>query len=510
MPRARNTPKHTQWHLRLSFGLAALLLAVGIAVRPTPALVAAPPWPESPYIRSQIEQVLPEVGPDWDGRGLAYQDSRSAVYKAAGLLWRDGPHDRAAAESILRGVLEMQYDDPEQPSRYGVWKLRQGATDIDPNWREFVGCGLILILETLGDRLSEDLIRDTDAALLRAAEGSQQRDVGAGYTNIALMSAFFLQYVGARRDRDDLAEAGAAKAEAIYARFSRHKTFDEYNSPTYNGVNLMALAMWRRFAPQQRMRDLGRVMEAELWRDIARFYHAGMRNLVGPFYRSYGMDMTRYNALLGLWIALVVDDPELAPWPASGGNHRGDRVYAPVFALLGTQVPEDVRPHLQAFQGPRTFARQFQDTQAVVRIESTWMMGAANLQRRWEQLHPATVYWLPETGGAVGWILLPGTNHRVVPKVVDRSLELRRLQPSPEPIEWLLWAPGVEASDISADRWDLPGLTARLELAGGVTLQTVTPIHHRHYDRCLELRYRVPQDHAGAVPLITLHLEEVP
>ena len=40
-------------------------------------------------------------------------------------------------------------------------------------------------------------------------------------------------------------------------------------------------------------------MLAELWRDIARFYHPAMRNLCGPFDRAYGLDLyPRINQLL--------------------------------------------------------------------------------------------------------------------------------------------------------------------------------------------------------------------
>jgi len=86
--------------------------------------------------------------------------------------------------------------------------------------------------------------------------------------------------------------------------FKKHKTFSEYNSPTYNGVNLWALAAWRVMAPTPGMAVMGMEMEAGLWRDIARSYHAGLGNICGPYDRSYGMDMRRYFAITGIAIAL--------------------------------------------------------------------------------------------------------------------------------------------------------------------------------------------------------------
>ena len=202
-----------------------------------------PAWPEEPYVQQLVTGVLPDTSPPWDGREFAQRGTRGATYIAAGLLWRDGVHDRATAEGILRGVLDLQYADGPDSKLHGVWRTRQGETEHDSNWREFIGCGLILILEAFPDRLPPDLVRDVQAALLRAAVGAARRNVGASYTNIALMSALLLDYVGTQQGREDLQQAGREKAETIYELFCRHKTFNEYNSPTYYGTDLMALAL---------------------------------------------------------------------------------------------------------------------------------------------------------------------------------------------------------------------------------------------------------------------------
>jgi len=448
-----------------------------------------PAWPDDPYVQQLVQQVLPETSQDWDGHEFAQRGSRGATYIALGLLWRDGTHDRAAAASILHGVLDLQYDDGPDSKLHGVWRRRQGETDHDSNWREFVGCGLILILETFPDRLPEDLVSDIQAALLRAAVGSARRDVEAGYTNIALMSAFLLDYVGTKQGRDDLRQAGQEKAEAIYELFSRHKTFNEYNSPTYYGTDLMALALWREHASSERMRELGRSMEADLWHDIGMFYHADMQNMCGPFSRAYGMDMTKYCALTGLWIALAVGEPAQSPWPTEGGYHQGERIYGPVFAILRPQVPEDVMPHLRCFTGPRSFERMVGNTRVTVLIEKNLMMGAATLKRRWDQHHPSTIYWLPAADQSVGWILLTGTNDGLASAVTDRCLQIRRESKSDEPIQFLLFAPDLEKESIAPDGWSLPGLHVDVQRADGVALEEVQWIDHPRYGRCLDVRY---------------------
>lgn len=448
--------------------------------------------------------MLPETSEDWDGHEFAQQGSRGATYIALGLLWRDGTHDRSAAASILRGVLRLQYDDGPDSKLHGVWRRRHGEADHDSNWREFVGCGLILILETFPDRLPGDLVSDIQAALLRAADGTARRNVGAGYTNIALMSAFLLDYVGSKQGHDDLRQAGQEKAEAIYDLFSRHKTFDEYNSPTYYGADLMALALWREHACSERMRELGRLMEADLWRDIGMFYHAGMRNICGPFVRAYGMDMTKYCALTGLWIALAVGEPSLSPWPSEGGYHQGERIYGPVFAILRPRAPDDVMPHLRRFAGPRSFERTFGETRATVLVEKNLMMGAAMLKRRWDQHHPATIYWLAAAEQPVGWILLTGVNDGVAPEVLDGSLQIRRESKSDEPIQFLLFAPDLDEASIAPDRWSLPGLRVAVQLATGVALEQVQWIDHPRYGRCLEVCYSTADTMAAGAWALTL------
>ena len=410
----------------------------------------------------------------------------------------------AAAASILRGVLDLQYEDGPDSKLHGVWRRRQGETEHDSNWREFVGCGLILIQETFPDRLPGDLVSDIQAALFRAAVGSARRDVGADYTNIALMSAFLLDYVGTKQGRDDLRQAGQDKAEAIYELFSRHKTFNEYNSPTYYGTDLMALALWREHASSERMRELGRSMEADLWRDIGMFYHADMQNMCGPFSRAYGMDMTKYCALTGLWIALAVGEPALSPWPSEGGYHQGERIYGPVFAILRPQVPEDVMPHLRRFTGPRSFERTVGTTRVTVLVEKNLMMGAATLKRRWDQHHPATIYWRPATEKPVGWILLTGTNDGLAPAVTDRCLQIRRESESEEPIQFILFAPDLDEESIAPDNWNLVGLQVAVRCADGVALERVQWIDHPRYGRCLDVRYATPATMADGTLALTL------
>jgi hypothetical protein len=170
-------------------------------------------------------------------------------------------------------------------------------------------------------------------------------------------------------------------------------------------------------------------------------------------------------------------------------------------------VPEDVLPQLRSFSGPRRFERTFGETRATVLIEKDLMMGAATLKRRWEQHHPATIYWLAGPKQRVGWILLTGLNDGVAPMVAERYLEIRRESKSTEPIQFLISAPGLDEAAVTRDQWRLPGLRVTVETADGVTLDSVKWIDHPRYDRCLEVRYSTPAGMAVGTRAIVLRPE---
>src|SRR5215207_1260354 len=96
-------------------------------------------------------------------------------------------------------------------------------------------------------------------------------NVPASYTNIALMTAFLLQFGAARFGEPAWLATAERLAGEVLARFQVNSAFDEYNSPTYYGIDLYALALWRSYAASPLLRRAGVEMEGALWRDIAQF-----------------------------------------------------------------------------------------------------------------------------------------------------------------------------------------------------------------------------------------------
>lgn len=448
--------------------------------------------------------------------GTAHLVRESAQY-ALGLLMRRAPGDVARARQALDAVLRQQFDVPGQPY-HGTWRRapeepapppnpRQWE-DYDPNWREFIGTALALALIEYAELLPGDLIARIDASLRLAIQGTLARSISADYTNIALMCVFLLHYGGERFNEPGWLRHAEELAAEIHRRFATNTAFPEYNSPTYYAVDLYALALWRHYAAAPLLRELGAAMEASLWRDIARFYHIGLHNLCGPYDRSYGMDMRRYVAGLGMWIWLAVGRAH-APFPdlEQPLEHAWDFAAAATYVLPGARIPADALSHFSAFTGERQFERVI--ATAPRRVASAWlgagvMLGAedaAGQRPASGQFHPATLHWRDPLG-QVCW-LRARSGAPLDAWATRGRLEIVCAARNTQPITFEIDAPALDLAAIQAGRWQLPGLTI------AVTTSTVLASATRT-GGLVEVRYASHELATGMPTRFMLQLEETP
>jgi hypothetical protein len=416
-------------------------------------------------------------------------------------------NDAVNAQEVLRVLLSQQWNEPGD-RRHGVWRTSLDGEKLDENWREFVGVSLIVALEYFSDRLSPGLTLDMHVALLLAAEGASARDVGPDYTNIALMSAFLLAYVGLESDRPALVKQGTEKAQDVYDLFQEHNTFTEYNSPTYYGVDLLGLALWRELGPTDIFRRRGAELEANLWHDIGAFYHSSLKNMAGPYCRAYGMDMTKYTALTGLLIGQTLESQKDAPLPPGVAQDRPfEWAYGPIYSILKPEVPAEVMRRLRKFDGPRRLQRivlfRGRELPVAALLTENWMMGAVSgLERRWEQHYPATMHWRAGDDEAIGWLRVHGESGASGQLEGDRlTLSL----PNPDarfPLRIQIDAPGMTPEMFAGDVWDLPGM--RLRVAATLGAPTIEQANDRHVGRILELRWAVPARMQDDTVVLTL------
>jgi hypothetical protein len=427
--------------------------------------------------------------PDLDD--LSWHLVPTSAWYAVGLLLRHGPGDAERAAATLDAVAATQYDEPGTDwhgtyARFLEWPHPPDDAVMwvhyDPNWRQFVGTALALTLTHFADDLPPALVERLDASLRLAVAGEPPDRVDAGYTNIALMRSWLDAFTGRRTGDAGLVARGEELAGAVVELFDEHGAFAEHNSPTYAGIDLYALALWARRPPTARFRGWGQRLEAATWRDLAARYHAGLRELAGPWSRAYGTSLAETLGAVALWVWAGLGR-DAAPLPDLDGSfsHGHDLPLGPVAALVGTVIPDDAAHRLTSFDGERTVEQHLPG--APHRTSVTWLaegiaLGAEGGDAGWSahgQYHPVIAHWATGAGTARLRVVHPGP--------VDARLEPGRLR---------VWAgphrhrgvvhptlvvelpPGVgpppthPTADHRGLRWDLPGCVVELVTDGAV------------------------------------------
>lgn len=393
---------------------------------------------------------------------------RNTTRLAEALLFRNRPGDKEIAFTLLQWVLKYQCQE-ENNKDYGVWRTTLSADSHDPNWREFIGCDLIIIYHNYKSILPPGIKEAIETGLVCAARGALKRDVSPAYSNISVMSAFLMEYTGTALGMEDLTQAGLRKARDIVALYRTHDTFSEFNSPTYYGVTLIGIGLWRELAYSEEMRAMGRTLEKELWHEVATFYNANLKNMPGPYFRSYGMDMQKYNSITGLWIAVAVDSQSLAPLPRLEGAKSYEMSNIATILHLGLSLPPADLAQLVAFGSPRYITQLVPNTSAgdsvkkvTAMIHKDWMMGGLWGSRRpWGQIKTGTIHW-QTANGDVAWLLVPGDGKTNV-RVTETNMNIYLADRSASTFEVYVYANNLSTDQFSDNRWTLPGMTLQIK-----------------------------------------------
>lgn len=422
-----------------------------------------------------VSLCLSPIDRDYQWSSTKRHTVRNSVWYATGLLMRQNNDDVERAIRAIETIMAYQFDDPSAvyhgtfyrapeephpPANPTIWQ------HYDPNWREFICTVFIILLKEFDDLLPDDLQDKMLHSIQLAAEGAYMRKVDAEYTNISLMSAFLLDFAGRQFDHSEWQEYAFSQANEIKRLFDRYKTYNEYNSPTYYGIDFYALALWRKYGATDDYQSMGTAMEAALWRDMAEFYHADMKNICGPFDRSYGMDMTDYIAAVALWIAAALP-VEQAPLPDVDKpfHHPGDYFFMPMVALVETMPPDSVIPYFKEF--PEDEARNLTRIIEPQREVTAWlsaklMLGAEKDDlnpARSDQFHPATAHWIAPDG-SVNWMR---TRCAALIQATANPYELQLSGEEDSIYVFELRLHDTRSLTIQPNRWILSGITIELE-----------------------------------------------
>ena len=335
--------------------------------------------------------------------------------------------EQRRAEEVLTTLAGLQYEAPGEPFD-GTFPIFAGFPhpptggqarmweEYDPNWRQFLGCMLELVLLRAGSdgpvglpAIDDVLAERLGSVSARAAASDPDDRVPPGYTNIALMRAWHDVTVGRRTQQAALVERGDSMRAQVLGRWRAHHAFDEFNSPTYYGVLLLALGLWVDHAPTEEFSRDGRRLLAGLVEEIATTYHPRLRNLCGPYFRAYGLDMTQYVAALGLWLTAAGVRP--APLPDLGAEelHQGHDLQLAATIPLFPTVTAELAVALQAASAlPRAFSRELADERQVAgHLGPEAMFGVESSPHDWDawvQFTGATGHWA--AGEETAWFVL--------------------------------------------------------------------------------------------------------
>ena len=343
-----------------------------------------------------------------------------AGWYAVGLWARDEGDDRDRALRIVDAVCDVQYDEPGT-DWYGTYPILAetphppaGALmweDYDPNWRQFLGLSWVLLLRWHGDDLPAATAERLRRAVRLGVEGEPPTRCPASYTNIALKRVAFESVAGGLLDEPAWVARAEALADEVAELHDRHGAFEEFNSPTYAGVDLFALAIARRLSPSATIRATATRLEAALWRSLADLYHPTLTNLCAPWTRTYGMDLRSYVGKVTLPLRLVA--PDMAPQPGFADDvpHGHDWFAGATTALVGTLAPGDLAGRLAA-TGTALDQRISDRRSATAWLGENAMAGAETCRADlsgWDQYVAAALHWAAPPGD-IGWmsVRMPG------------------------------------------------------------------------------------------------------
>lgn len=218
---------------------------------------------------------------------------------------------RSASDILRFGDYQIYPEEPTvgtaqyPPVIYNSW---------DPNWRGFVGTTFVLMLEEFSHLLPQETQEYMIESLFNTTVGDSYRVGGVdddnlypAYSNPSIMRAFVSGWVGRKVNDANMTTAGEAYAQEVIDLFQRDNTLSEFNSGTYAGVSLYALTLWAKYLPQSSlMGQHGGEMITHTWASLGQLYNANLKNVAGPWDRSYGYDMNKYLSILALQMWTLV------------------------------------------------------------------------------------------------------------------------------------------------------------------------------------------------------------
>jgi hypothetical protein len=236
------------------------------------------------------ERHLVFAGSTVSPEGRVFFPPVSLVYARA-LLRQGSTPSIEEAVSIVHAALDAQEVTPCHPHRGNFLWLADDVEVADLNAVQFVLRQLLPILVQHGDVLPKGLLTRCREVVRLALEEEERLDVAPTYTNIHIMSLLAL-LIGAQWLQDEHFARLARKRWARFVAFTLESGAPhEYNSITYVGVDLAALAELNALTDDPAIKLQSRIVYERFWLHVILHLHPATRQLAGPHCRCYWPQM---------------------------------------------------------------------------------------------------------------------------------------------------------------------------------------------------------------------------
>ena len=321
-------------------------------------------------------------------KGSHVHRTRDSLVYATALLDTGDPELAERAYGILDKVISLQDQDPKSRT-YGIWSWfyeepLEKMSPPDWNWADFCGVQLLQVARDHRHRLPVELAGKVDESIYHAVRSIIKRNVGPGYTNIAIMGTYVTLLASELYGLEDVGAYAAKRLNHLYNYTMELGGFNEYNSPTYSMVALHEISRMRQHIFQPEARRKIEELYDLVWQDIARHFHVPTMQWAGPHSRCYSTllsDGTKYELERGL--------NGLLDFAGREGSIAEQRLIIP--------CPEQYLSYFRGEHLPREVIKKYANGNPPV-IGTTWLtgkytVGSANHSFMWNQRRNLLAYW---------------------------------------------------------------------------------------------------------------------
>lgn len=314
-------------------------------------------------------------------------ETRGSMHYAAQLLDLGDPQYEQRAFDIIRKVISLQ-DTVRANKTHGIWPyymeepLATKKAPADWNWADFLGVQLLDIYMGHQQKLPADLKEMIKNSLIRAAESIQKRNVGPGYTNIAIMGTYMTYMTSHLFDLPEMQDYAAKRLQNFYD-YTLENGYTEYNSPTYTRVALDELVRMKQHIVNKEAKKKIDYLYDQAWDMVARHFHKPSGQWAGPHSRSY-------SSLVGGEFYAILDEASHGKIKLPYAEKRGE-------VKIEHEIPEKLLPYFLDPKYPRTErdVLKVDDPQVIgtTYLTDKYALSSANRSTLWNQRRPFLAYW---------------------------------------------------------------------------------------------------------------------